>query len=67
MEQGYSIIHISQLDIWYDKYDWKTVIKEEITFLQDQPPTSVFISSQDIYGNHCIEIENCKMRNPLKI
>lgn len=66
MEQGYSIIHISQLDVWYDKYDWKTVIQEEITLLQDQPPTCVFISSQDIYGNHCIGIENCKMRNPLK-
>ena len=66
MEQGYSIIHISQLDVWYDKYDWKNIIKEEIAILQNQPPTCVFISSQDIYENHCIGIENCKMRNPLK-
>ena len=66
MEQGYSIIHISQLDVWYDTYDWKTVIQEEIAILQNQPPTCVFISSQDIYGNHCIGLQNCKIRNPLK-
>jgi very-short-patch-repair endonuclease len=66
MEQGYSIIHISQLDVWYDKYDWKNIIKEEITILQNQPPTCIFISSQDIYENHCIGIENCKLLNPLK-
>lgn len=66
MEQGYSIIHISQLDVWYDNYDWKTVIQEEIALLQDQVPTCVFISSQDIYGNHCIGIESCKLVNPLK-
>ena len=66
MEQGYSIIHISQLDVWYDKYDWKNIIKEEIAILQNQPPTCVFISSQDIYENHCIGVENCKLLNPLK-
>ena len=61
MEQGYSIIHISQLDVWHDKYDWKTVIQEEIALMQDQPPTCVFISSKDIYGTHCIGIE--KLQN----
>jgi hypothetical protein len=66
MEQGYSIIHISQLDVWHDTYDWKTIIQEEIAFLQDNVPTCIFISSKDIYENHCIGIENCKIRNPLK-
>jgi len=65
--EGYSIIHISQLDVWFDKYDWKKVLQEEIALLTDSPSTCVFISSTDCYGMHCAGLENCKIRNPLKI
>jgi len=67
MEQGYSIIHISQHDVWFDYYDWKQVVQEEISLLQHQPPTCVFISSQNIYENHCIGIDSCKIVHPLNI
>ena len=65
--EGYSIIHISQLDVWFDKYDWKKVLREEIAVLLDAPPTCVFISSTDCYEMHCASLENCKIVNPLKI
>ena len=67
MEQGYSIIHISQLDVWFDYYDWKKVLQEEISLLQHQPPTYVFISSENIYENHCNGIKSCKIVHPLKM
>jgi very-short-patch-repair endonuclease len=67
MEQGYSIIHISQLDVWFDYYDWKKVLQEEISLLQHQPPTCVFISSENIYENHCNGIKSCKIVHPLKM
>ena len=37
------------------------VVSPLIALMQDQPPTCVFISSKDIYGTHCIGIENCKL------
>ena len=52
IENGYSIIHISQLDIWFDKYDWKTVLINAINDLNDAEPTAIFISSTDCYKNH---------------
>ena len=64
---GYSIIHISQLDVWFNRYDWKKALQEEITALLDVSlPTCVFISSTDCYGVHCRGLENCKIVNPLK-
>ena len=65
IEQGYSIIHISQLDVWHDRYDWKKIVRDEIEQLTEQS-ICVFISSTDCYQNHCKEIENCKIVNPLQ-
>jgi len=65
MENGYSIIHISQLDVWHDVYDWKTVLKQEIDRLSVEPPTCVFIASKDIYATHCVGFESCRFWNPL--
>jgi len=67
MQQGYSIIHISQLDVWHDVYDWKGVLKKEIDRLLVEPPTCVFIASKDIYAAHCIGLESCRFWNPLEI
>ena len=58
IENGYSIIHIYQKDIWNDTYDWGKVLKEQIEILQTDRK-AVFISLTSKYSIH-IEQLDCK-------
>ena len=65
LENGYSIIHIYQKDIWNDTYDWKTILKAQIEILQTDCK-AVFISSGDMYSKHIPQLD-CKYEiiNPI--
>ena len=52
LKEGFSIIHINQLDIWKDTYDWKKVLQNEIQRLDVLDPQCSFISSLSIYESH---------------
>jgi hypothetical protein len=54
INQRYSIIHISQEDIWNDLYDWKTVIKDHLYQISEHPiPSCYFISKKsNLYDSH---------------
>ena len=65
VENGYSIIHIYQKDIWDDSYDWGKILKEQIEILQTDCK-AVFISLTSKYSTH-IEQLDCKYEiiNPI--
>jgi very-short-patch-repair endonuclease len=54
---GYSILRISQEDIWRDRFDWKTACKEHIKL---HPTPSVFYLAKDLhlYDKHKKKMEN---------
>ena len=58
MKEGFSIIHISQTDIWNNTYDWKKVLQNEIKRLDRQEPQCQFISSNSIYESHISKLNN---------
>ena len=58
IHQGYSIIHINQLDIWNDLYDWKKVLQIEIERLYEKEPQCCFISSTPTYESHISKLNN---------
>jgi len=65
LENGYSIIHMYQKDIWDDSYDWGNILKEQIELLQTERK-AVFISMKSIYSKHIEQLE-CKYEiiNPI--
>ena len=53
IQNDYSIIHIYQLDIWKNKYNWKKILLQTIQQLTESTNRKVvFISSNDIYNTH---------------
>ena len=58
IKEGFSIIHINQLDIWKNVYDWKEVIENEIYLLENQEPQCSFISSTPIYDSHISKLDS---------
>ena len=68
IKEGFSIIHINQLDIWKNVYDWKEVIENEIYLLENQEPQCSFISSTPIYDSHISKLDSTiryKLINPV--
>lgn len=56
---NYSIIHIYQDEVWNDKYDWKTILKENIELLiATKEPQVLFISKADVYAMHIEKLSN---------
>ena len=55
VKEGYSIIHINQLDVWNDTYDWRGVIQKEMEELTNEA-SCVFISSIDVYQSHIVAL-----------
>lgn len=68
IENGYSIIHIYQKEVWNDSYDWKNVIQRAIKYLEGQStPSAIFISCSAKYSNHIQQINSSidyKVVNP---
>ena len=58
IQEGYSIIHIYQVDIWSDKYDWKDVLEREIKRLSNAEPQCSFISQGPIYETHILKLDS---------
>ena len=68
IKEGFSIIHINQLDIWKNVYDWKEVIENEIETLKELEPQCRFISSTPIYESHISKLDSTiryKIINPI--
>ena len=51
IKNGYTVIRIGQQDIFSDKINWKTKLKELL--IEHDTPTQIFISDDDKYKNHC--------------
>lgn len=45
IQNGYSIIHLLQQDVWKNHYDWKGVLREVMTSLESADPICVFLCS----------------------
>lgn len=59
IKNGYSIIHIYQVDVWKDSYDWKVVLQQAIEQVVESDPTVVFISSnKECYQSHIQLLHN---------
>lgn len=51
IEAGYSVIHIFQVEMWEDHYDWRTIMKEQIEHVRSHTKV-VFISRKEVYSVH---------------
>jgi len=58
IKEGFSIIHISQIDIWNNTYDWKKVLQHEIQQLDGLEPQCRFISSKSIYETYISKLDS---------
>ena len=59
INNGYSIIHIYQPEVWKNTYDWKEALKSAIFDLSlESEPKVVFISCCDKYSNHIKQLDN---------
>ena len=58
IKEGFSIIHINQLDIWNNMYDWKKVLQTEIERLHEKDPQCSFISSKPLYESYISKLCN---------
>lgn len=64
LENGYSIIRISQEDIWYDKYDWKNdTINCICNFINLYKIPTVFYLSNNkkLYNNYKIIMNDMRI------
>ena len=65
LENGYSIIHIYQKEVWNDTYNWKDTLKKAINYLEEQSNLlAIFIGCTDKYNRH---IEQINTLNNYKI
>lgn len=59
IENGYSIIHINQEEMWKDKYDWKHILQDNIEHLKNTDNKQVlFISRANKYSSHIEKLNN---------
>lgn len=53
IQNHYSIIHLPQEDVWHDRFDWKSALREVMAALEDATPQCVFICSDAaVYDTH---------------
>lgn len=61
LENGYSIIHIYQQDVWKDSYDWRQVLEMYIeTISEMKKPICMFIGPKGVYEKHMDSL-NCNI------
>lgn len=53
IQNGYSIIHLPQEDVWHDRYDWKSALSKVMASLETAEPQCVFLCSDEtVYDTH---------------
>jgi hypothetical protein len=54
VQEGYSVIHLLQLDVWKDTYDWKKVLQATIEELHGEPHQCIFLQKDTCteYNSH---------------
>jgi very-short-patch-repair endonuclease len=69
IDEGYSVIHLYQMDVWNDTYDWKKILHDLIEELQEAPPQCVFLekSTTNKYDTHILKVGDtiqCTLKHP---
>jgi very-short-patch-repair endonuclease len=68
IQNGYSIIHIYQKEVWNDIYNWKDILTKVINYLEKKKESiCILISCVDKYQNHITKLDNMikyKVINP---
>jgi very-short-patch-repair endonuclease len=63
IQNGYSIIHIYQKEVWNDIYNWKYILRKLIKYLeQTKEPIALFVSWCDKYITHIQKLDNIKYK-----
>ena len=53
IQNGYSIIHLPQEDVWHDRYDWRAALRDVMTSLETADPQCIFLCSDaNVYDAH---------------
>jgi very-short-patch-repair endonuclease len=53
IQNGYSIIHLPQEDVWHDRFDWRAALREVMASLEYVDPQCVFLCSDAaVYDIH---------------
>lgn len=55
VEKGYTVIHIYQVEVWKDEYDWRAALSEQIKRVESQGAQGgkvIFIGRKEVYGKH---------------
>lgn len=52
IKEGYSVIHISQLDIWKDRYDWKATLLRTFDDLKEVNECCFISQNLELYQKH---------------
>lgn len=53
IQNGKSIIHLLQEDVWYNRYDWKaTLIREIEELVHSQATKCILLQTSDEYQSH---------------
>lgn len=59
LQNGYSIIHLLQQDVWKNHYDWKGVLREVMASLEGADPLCVFLCSDaSAYHTHIHRLQD---------
>lgn len=68
ISNDYSIIHISQEDIWKDAYNWKQILLDEINRLETaENKQCSFISKTNLYKTHISKLDQSIHYNIVEI
>lgn len=63
IKEGYSVIHISQLDIWKDLYDWKSTLLHIFDNLKEANECCFISKNPELYQKHIVQLgSNIKYR-----
>ena len=63
VKEGYSVIHLLQMDVWNDTYDWKKVLQATMEELEGSPPQCIFLQKETCteYNTHIMQLGDSVM------
>ena len=61
LENGYSIVRLLQCEVYYDKNDWQTKLREVIKIYDE--PSVITISAKNRYENHLADLDKFTLNN----
>ena len=63
VKEGYSVIHLLQMDVWNDTYDWKRVLQATMEELENSTPQCIFLQKETCtkYNTHIMQLGDSVM------